>query len=346
MRINFLATAILVGAIILFSQPASARGADSGGSPAGPSFQEVYELVRSTISGLSDAELNRAAVDGFLKELESKAGLVAPRGSELDQAEEPLIGRASVFEGTYAYLRIGRVGEGLAEKLTGEFRRLSSTNRLAGVVLDLRYAGGYNYAAAAEAADLFTSVEQLLLTWNEAAVRSTQKFTFDLPFVVLINSETRGAAEALAAVLRETAGGLIIGGRSAGRAYVFKQVGLSDGRELRIASGVVRAGEGVKLTGPGVVPDIQIVVSSDAEQAYLDDPYRELARAPGTTANEVATRAPRKMNEAELIRIQREGADYESRAVALETGPPSIKDPALARGLDLLKGLALAQRRR
>jgi hypothetical protein len=338
---------IFAGVIALANQAfhLNANGAEAEPLPAA-SFQEVYDLVRSNLAGTNEAELNEAAVEGFLNQLESRAGLVSRGSGEAETPQAAALGKTAVYEGAYAYLRVAHVGAGLGQELGSTHQRLSSTNRLAGVILDLRYAGGQDYAAAAEAADQFTSIEQPLLSWESITARSTQMFSIDLPVIVLINRQTSGAAEALAAVLREAAGGVIIGEPSAGLAYVFKEMVLSDGRRLRIASGSVQAGKGATLSGAGLVPDIRIAVDPEQEKVHFEDPYKaspRLGEAKGT--DQGLNRTRRRINESDLIRMQREGIDFEQQPSKSEAAP-LINDPALSRALDILKGLAFAQRRR
>ena len=53
---------------------------------------------------------------------------------------------------------------------------------------------------------------------------------------MLVNGETRGAAEALAAALHQAGAGLIIGSPTAGAATSFKEFPLSNGERLRVAT--------------------------------------------------------------------------------------------------------------
>src|SRR6185503_15236598 len=97
--------------------------------------------------------------------------------------------------------------------------RMASTNSLTGLVLDLRYAGGFDYSAAAATADLFVNAARPLLNWGNGVVSSQEKTNaIQVPVAVLVNGRTAGAAEALAAALRETGSGLILGGKTAGQA--------------------------------------------------------------------------------------------------------------------------------
>src|SRR5947209_20619193 len=98
---------------------------------------------------------------------------------------------------------------------------LATTNRLNGVVLDLRYAEGHDYSAAADTADVFLKREHPLLDWGNGVVRSKEKEdAIAAPVAVLVDHETVGAAEALAAILRETGAGLVLGSKTAGRACI------------------------------------------------------------------------------------------------------------------------------
>jgi Peptidase family S41 len=334
--------------------------AEQAPTPALPPFSEVYGLVRSNLAGVGEAELNRAAVLGFLGQLRSQVTLATTNAAgSADVSAVPLLSKATVFDGAYGFLRIGRVAPGLANSVRSAYDQLRSTNKLKGLIVDLRFAIGQDYAAAAETADLFFKTEQPLLQWGDSTARSTSKANaIDLPLVLLVNSYTSGAAEALAAAVRQADNTVIIGSPTAGHAYLFKEFLLSDGQILRIATGSIAAGNGQRLADQGLLPDIRVAVNFDEEKAYFEDPFRaapkplaQLAKpgAHDVAANQSTNRSRRRLNEAELVRMQRDGIDFEA-----ETPPSSapqapgqvIGDPALSRALDLLKGLALALKQR
>src|ERR1700722_16354338 len=131
------------GVVTLLAHTATGR-ADVA-TNAVPDFKEVYDLVRSHLAGESEADLNRAAVQGLLNQLHSKVSLVSGTSETNKPDEGPLLSKAIVYEGTIACLRVGRVGEGLADKIASTYKQLSTTNHLKGVILDLRFADGHNY---------------------------------------------------------------------------------------------------------------------------------------------------------------------------------------------------------
>src|SRR5512134_3424989 len=52
------------------------RGAESGA----PAFQELFEVIRTNLAGVSEAELNRVMVDGLLAGLHPRVLLAAADG--------------------------------------------------------------------------------------------------------------------------------------------------------------------------------------------------------------------------------------------------------------------------
>ena len=112
------------------------------------------------------------------------------------------------------------------------------------------------------------------------------------------------------------------------------------------------------MSAQGLKPDIAVEVTPADERAYYGDAFRlpgkgdlsagaglSLTNAPGGT-NRLARR-PR-FNEAELVRERREGLSEGDMTGAKEreAEKPMVYDPALARALDLLKGLAVVRQSR
>ena len=318
-------------------------------------YKEVYELIRQHVAGLSEAELNRAAVQGLVNALGPKVMLVTNEIVESND-ESPMV-RSNLFEGDIAYLRIRRVSEGLDQQIRQVCQPSAGTNKFKGLVLDLRYSSGDDYLAAAAAADLFIRKEQTLLFWGTKPVQSKEKKdVITIPVAVLVNKQTAGAPEALAALMRQTGAGLILGSVTAGRAMIAQEFPLKNGERLRIATSPIVMGDGSSVSSQGLKPDIAVDVSSADERAYFADAFKVIPRtnaAAGSSlspANLAGTtnrnaRRPR-FNEAELVRERRDGVTLDADDNEKESEPdkPVVHDPVLARALDLLKGLAVVRR--
>lgn len=316
-----------------------------------PNPTEVFELLRTNLPGITDAQLQVAAVEGLVKELAPRVWLAGTSGDSGTNNTSPALLKAEVLPGPALYLRIGRIAPTLAGEIETAFTAVTATNQLQGVIADLRFATGTDYAAAGAVAALAVPKERLLLDWGSGQARSTANADApNLPLVLLVNHQTEGAAEALAAALRDAGAVLVIGTNTAGRAMTTEEFKLSNGQRLCLARKGVRLGSGVEMTANGLTPDITVRVAPADEKAWWADPYRDLSAGAsrGSASTASGTNAPRRrFNEAELVRSRREGTNAASApavGTALEDEANLIRDPVLARGLDLLKGLAVVRR--
>ena len=317
-----------------------------------PDFKQVYELLRANLPGVTDAGLNSAAVAGLLSQLHGRATLVGGRGKTPISPNAPVLIKSAVLESNVAYLHVGQVGDDLANQLNTAYRALTATNKVVGTALDLRFADGTDYAAAVATADLFVTKKMPLLKWSDG-IESSQPAREPIPgpLMVLVNGETTGAAEALAAVLREADAGLIIGNPTAGLAMTTMDFPLKNGESLRIATNPVKLGNGAVLSH--VSPDIAVTVSPDDERAYLKNPYVTLAQndiSPTVATNDFLTFVDH-TSEADLVREKLKDGEDDGAALPAPgnaTSKPvlTIQDPVLARAVDLIKGLAIVHESR
>jgi len=105
------------------------------------------------------------------------------------------LAKSEILEGNVAYLRVSHVAAGLPDEIGAANRALTATNKIAGTVLDLRFADGDDAAAATATANWFAAKK--------------------LPLAILVNDRTRSAAVTLTTALRESRSGLIFGSTSA-----------------------------------------------------------------------------------------------------------------------------------
>ena len=150
-------------------------------------------------------------------------------------------------------------------------------------------------------------------------------------------------------MVRETGAGLIFGTTTAGNAMVIEPFPLKDGQRVLIATRPLKLGDGSVLSADGVKPDIEVTVSPDAEREYFENAYAVINN-PTSDAGmvEETNVAPTRLriNEADLVRERREGGtNLDELPLPPEHKPekPVIRDPVLARAVDLLKGLAVVR---
>jgi len=233
----------------------------------------------------------------------SLAGLLALQISSRADTTDTALVKSAVLEGDVVYLQVGQVGTNLPDEISAAQNTLAVSNKIAGTVLDLRFAGGDDVKAAKTAAKLFAAKK--------------------LPLAILVNGGTCGESVALAAMLREAREGLVFGSTT----------------------------QGTKTAEP-IQPDIAIKVGLEDERALMENPYAAPALN-GTNAL-VATNNLLPFvdhtSEADLVRARiKDGNQDDGSTPGLapeqvsEPQPRVIRDPVLARAVDLIKGLAVVR---
>lgn len=221
-----------------------------------------------------------------------KNGTNAARLS-LELASIPPVECAETLPNGICYIKANGLFAGSGEAIAGTLRESAARNRN-GVILDLRGAAGGDLASVKVIASLFTRDGEQLLTLRDrddrelASVAAAGSKPLGVPVMVLIDSETRGASELLAAVLNDSVrGAMIVGRESAGDPLIREHVPLQSGDLLYVATRqVVTAGGGRYDGRKGVKPDVQAggvaQPEYDAEpvadrRALLDQEIRDFA---------------------------------------------------------------------
>lgn len=159
-----------------------------------------------------------------------------------------------------AYLRIRGLVKGSGVELRD---RLQSLTRKAGIILDMRSAAGDDLDSVSDLAAIARFRKQdplFILTDNQGHALSTNRaasgLTVDAPLMVLIDGNTRCAAEALVALWRGQPGVMLIGTTTRGDPRLRDVITLPDGRKVTLSNRRLVPLHGDSYEGRGVSPDI------------------------------------------------------------------------------------------
>ncbi len=311
-------------------------------------FQEVYSLIQSNLSGVNAARLNDAAVSGLISALQPDVRLITNKTDAASPSNESSsVAKATVYDKNLGYIRFSSVS---SSSLQDFKNALEKCGKITGLVLDLRFAGGFDYPAAVDIASQFLPSRQPVLKVDDKTLETSGKTdALNIPVAVVVNKGTEGASEALAAILRELQVAVVIGGNTAGRTRVYKDFPLSTGQTLQIAESKVRLANGQEFSPAGMNPDLVVNTPLEEERFYLQDPYAayvQPGQAGGSKEGNRLNLIPRRgLNEAELVRRHREGADLEPPPGVEKAAVNVVRDPALGRALDFVKGVAVVRLR-
>lgn len=98
--------------------------------------------------------------------------------------------------------------------------------------------------------------------WWFETVSKSDEGCVDLPFVTIVNEDTYSAAEIMAAELREFCGSPVVGVQTSGKGYSQLTFALTNGGAMGLSTATYRTGEGVSLIGQGILPDVEVALTS------------------------------------------------------------------------------------
>lgn len=316
--------------ISLLLVPAVAASGALSGSMNLPAVGELHEILRQQIPDLPPPPSGETNSEAYL---ESLAPLVLI-GNDSEPSGPPLT-KTNVYDPGIGYLRINYIEPRTSPALAGALLGLAEANKLDGLVVDLRFAAGRDYRSAADAAGLFSSIREDSMKVGDQPLPIEPKAAAPpLPIMLLVNTRTRGAAEAFAAGVRAIASpSLLLGTNTAGQARLYREMILPGGSTVRISTDSLSLPKNGELPVTGLKPDLVVGVSPEDEILYFANEFQRVVQGQPVTNNPTF-----RLNEAELVRRRRGG-----RPVAIPSeasASPSVQDPVLARGIDLLTGLA------
>ncbi|TAN37919.1 MAG: hypothetical protein EPN23_03815 [Verrucomicrobia bacterium] len=220
----------------------------------------VFAPLRSVTNATARLKIKSAA-DGKEVELDIKRAALPVTAVEA----------AETWPFQLAYLRLNGVYEGCAAEIAAQLQKWAKEECF-GLVLDLRGADGMSLADAAALAGLWAENGAPLFKLADRKGHELQTFKakqdaapLELTVIALVDGETRGAAEALAAALAGTLReGMLVGQPTAGDPHVRELLPLPSGLQLYVATCKLITGDGRSYDGrEGVVPDIRVGVGEE-----------------------------------------------------------------------------------
>ena len=282
-------------------------------------------------ASLDEPRLSRATLQGLVDLL--APGVILTK--EEKTKDEPSPFRSEILEGDIGYLRAGSMQTENLAQLDAALSEFSE-KKVTGVVLDLRATpDSPNFEVAAQMAQRFVPAGSPLFSLAGPKGQTTKDFKSagprlsDAVLVVVVDENTSGAAEALAAVLRSSVRALLVGAHTSGRGAEFVTVPLGGGNFLRYAAAAVRLSDGISVYPQGLAPDIDVPQSASDREAVLK------AAMTAGVGPLVFEKERARLNEAALVA----GTDPEISAIS-ETDSP-LYDRPLQRAVDLVVAVRL-----
>ena len=255
--------------------------ADSPAAAAGLLPGEMIEKIglREILTGanlkmvrglLADGE--DAALDVGVRGADAKSRTVAV--ARVRRAETSLTDVEDLPAGM-GYLRAAGIFAGAGSEIAAALDKWQAAGKF-GVILDLRGADGTAEGEIPAVAAKFAPAGAVLYSMDDrqgnelVSVKAGEIPAASLPLMVLVDEETSGAAELLAAVLGGgVKGAMVIGRETSGDPMIREPKKLSTGRYALLATRQLKTADGATYSGAnGVAPDVAISDAALDETVY------------------------------------------------------------------------------
>jgi hypothetical protein len=344
--------AILGGLISLHAQspaPSPASGTTPERVPAisptkslvdqlGPTqYQEILSQLRSNYvdpTAVNTQALDQAAMVELLSKL--GPGVRLRLRSELEKPTTARPFRSEILNDHFGYIRCGTLNQNTLVKLDDALGTFRNQN-VRGVIVDLRTTPeSTDYHLAGEFISRFVLKDTLAYRIvgskadQERSFSSTLDPLYQGALAVLVDEETSGAAEVIAAALKVKAHALLIGQKTTGSAAEYQSSPIGNNLLLAIAVTQVQVPGYPAIFPNGLQPDILVSQPVDQERSVL-------AESDNQSSAPFITDEPRQhLNEAALVAGTNPELDAYEAQQSGQTQPAKPKDAMLQRAVDFL----------
>ena len=313
-------------------------------------LRQIVEILRDNYlhpEALSETALARASLQGVLDRLGAGARIFSPGKNTEHRAGQF---RSENLTSSAGYLRLGALTLENIAALDGALEVFAAKPPPA-LVLDLRATPhSTDFELAAECCRRFVPKGRVLFSIkrpkanDEEILTSRENPRWRGLLTVLVDGNTAGASEVVAAVLRTHLGAYVIGQQTKGEAAQFEELPLAGGRVLRVAIGAVTLPDATPVFPGGLTPDLIVNVPQEKTDEVL-----QLAMNSGGVAPLVFEKARARMNEAALIAGTNPELDEMQQVHKLRAkGEEPVKlprDEVLQRALDFITSVRVYERK-
>lgn len=213
---------------------------------------------------VSEKSLRRALLEGLFNRLQNGIRIFQSGESANIPDSESFPFLAEILDGKIGYLRLSKISREDLNQTDAVLNQFVEKN-IRCLIFDLRSVGYCSdFETAAEFARRFAPPGAVLFriekpsTKQERIFASSQAPLFSGKIILLQDAQTSGAAEALAACLREVVSALLLGETTAGIPVEFASLPLGENILLQVANAEVVLPSGQRPFPTGVEPDLEI----------------------------------------------------------------------------------------
>ncbi len=183
----------------------------------------------------------------------------------------------------FVYVRVAQFQEGTAQEVLKGLNKMQKeleSQKIAGLVLDLRNNPGGLLTQAIEVSDIF--LEGGIIVYTDGRLQSQKQKYYghddgnepEYPIVVLVNGGSASASEIVSGALKDHKRGVVLGTQTFGKGSVQTILPMENSGALRLTTALYYTKSGNSIQAKGVTPDIVVPAGrfpKDSEELLEED---------------------------------------------------------------------------
>lgn len=180
---------------------------------------------------------------------------------------------SEILQNNIGYIKVSSFDGDCAKEFKQTYNELNKSNKLKGLIIDLRNNGGGIVDEALDMADLILEKDKIeLISINkkgeEEIKKSKSNPIINVPIVVLVNDNTASASEIFAAALKENGKATIVGEKTYGKGVIQELISLRDGSGIKVTIEEYFTPNRNKINKVGITPDKEVTLPDTVTSIY------------------------------------------------------------------------------
>ena len=181
--------------------------------------------------------------------------------------------KSEILQNNIGYIKVSSFDDDCAKEFKQTYNELNKSNKLKGLIIDLRNNGGGIVDEALDMVDLILDKDKIeLISINkkgeEEIKKSKSNPVINVPIVVLVNDNTASASEIFAAALKENGKATIVGEKTYGKGVIQELISLRDGSGIKVTIEEYLTPNRNKINKLGITPDKEVTLPDTVTSIY------------------------------------------------------------------------------
>jgi carboxyl-terminal processing protease len=280
--------------LVYVIHPIAGSPAEQAGIRAGDYIESIEEVSTRDISLIQAEYMMGGEAGSAVKMKVLRRGKTDPLPMTLtrESIKVPPM-KSSMMEGKIGYLKVYRIEAGTGNEVQTKLHQLMKSGAQK-IILDLRNCGGESFEEGVQIANLF--LDHGVIAYLEGQKFPKKEYVADpnksickLSLSLLQNAGSAGAAEIVAAAVKENRRGDLVGTRSFGKASIQKLIPLEGDSAILLSVAKFYSQSGKIIQKNGVSPDYDVRNTLDATGFDLEDQEDEDTTESAPPSNKAST---------------------------------------------------------